>query len=438
MTNLTISEAITPEATMAASQNIPRIVELASQIGNSVAELHEYLSTRGIASPSFADDNPETLPADVTHLQDALLDAAAELHDMLLDPMSLLFKSNAITNMVSIGAVARYHIAETIPVGGKISFEDIAKQVGLSVMMTRRLIRHAMTMRIFSEPEPGMVAHTKASRFMTIPDINAWVQVASREGWPASTKIADAMEKWPNSEEPSETGFSLANNTDKTLYEVLQADPTRAVRFASAMQSFKYNPALSIDEVPKLYDWASLGQATVVDVGGSRGHVAIELAKSFPDLSFVVQDMEIVIKGAEADVPEELKGRIEFVAHQLTQPQAVQAEVYFFRQIFHNWADKYAVQFLKAQTPVLRHGSKILIQDIVMPEPGQIPLWRERDMRAMDMVMAAIFNARERYLHEWKDLLAKADERFVLQRVHEPTHHGLGILEVEWVAPPKP
>jgi SAM-dependent methyltransferase len=420
---------------MATPQDLPRIAELASKIGSAVAELQEHLAAKGIESPSFKEDSPRNLPAEVSHLQDALLDATAELHDVLLDPVSLIFKFSATTNMVSIGAIARYHIAELVPLGGQISFEDISKKSGMSLTMARRLIRHGMSMRIFQEPEPGMVAHTKISKFLTIPEINAWVQVGSRDGWAASTRIVDAMQKWPDSEEPNETGFSLANNTDKTLYEVLQADPERAMRFAKSMKSFNYNPGLSISDIPKLYDWGSLGNAKVVDVGGSRGHVAIEVAKHFEGLSFIVQDMETVVKGAEADVPDELKGRVEFMAHQLTNTQEVQADVYFFRQVFHNWADKYAVKFLEAQIPALRPGARILIQDHVMKEPGQLPLWRDRDMRAIDIGMAAIFNARERYLYEWKDLLARADKRFVLQRVIEPEHRRLAILEIVWDAP---
>ncbi|RYP50588.1 hypothetical protein DL768_003933 [Monosporascus sp. mg162] len=319
-----------------------------------------------------------------------------------------------------------------IPPGGQVSFGEISKKTGLDEPLVRRLLRHAMAMRILKEPEPGLVAHTKISKFLTTPYINAWVSLGAQDGWPASARMVDAMQKWPSSEEPNETGFCLANNTEKSIYEVLSADPMRAMRFASSMKSFDHFPGYAIAEVPKLYDWGSLGNVLIADVGGSKGHVAIELAKSFGDVKLLVQDMEMVVEGAESDVPDQLKGRIKFMAHGLFDPQAVQADVYFFRMIFHNWADKYALRILKAQIPALRPGAKILIQDAIMSEPGHIPLWRERDMRAVDMNMGCFFNGRERYLHEWKALLAAADERFVLQRVIEPERSLLAILEVVW------
>lgn len=48
-----------------------------------------------------------------------------------------------------------------VPSGGQTSFQEIATKTGLSEVNVRRVLRHAMTMRVFQEPEPGMVAHTK-------------------------------------------------------------------------------------------------------------------------------------------------------------------------------------------------------------------------------------------------------------------------------------
>lgn len=171
-------------------------------------------------------------------------------------------------------------------------------------------------------------------------------------------------------------GFVLANN-GKSIQEVVTTDPERAVRFASAMQAISHVPGYAIELVSTVYDWASLGDAYIVNVGGSRGQAAIELAKNFENIKLLVQDSANMIQGAESGVPAELTGRIEFMAHELFEPQTVKASVYFFRMVFRNLGDKYAVQALKAQIPVLRPGVKILLQDVCMPEPDAIPLWRE-------------------------------------------------------------
>lgn len=51
------------------------------------------------------------------------------------------------------------------------------------------------------------------------------------------------------------------------------------------------------------------------------------------------------------------------------------------------------------------------------------------------MSLKIFFNGRERYLDEWKALLAAADERFILHRVYVPEDSLLGIIEVQWDVP---
>ncbi|KAG8161933.1 hypothetical protein KVR01_007698 [Diaporthe batatas] len=415
---------------MASTKNMPRMVELAAQISTAVSEMQERLTAQGAPSPSWAEDSPESLPLDLFDLRDAVIDASAELQELLMEPMMLIFKFASISNLASIDAISRYHIPDMIPPGGQISFEDIAAKTGLPKREVKRLVTNAISMRIMTSPEPEMVAHTRISKFLTIPYVNAWVNFESKDTWPATTRIVDAMEKWPSSEDVSETGFALANG--KSVFEVLATDPPRAMRFAGAMQALEHVPGYALSDVVKAYDWNSLGHASIVQVGGQRGQTAIKLAENFENVKFLVQDSEMIIQGAESDVPPKLKGRVEFQEHGLFEPQTVKADVYFLRMVLRSWSDQNAVNALKAQVPVLRPGVKILIQEAVMPEPGTIPLWNERVWRSVDMSLKNFFNGHERYLDEWKTLLAAADERFVLHRAHMPGHTVLGMLEVHW------
>ncbi|KAL1851061.1 hypothetical protein Daus18300_012670 [Diaporthe australafricana] len=398
---------------MASPTNMPRMVELAAQISTSVSELQERLTAHGAPSPSWAENSPESLPVDVFNLRDAVLDASAELHELLLEPLMLIFKFASISNLVSIDAISRYHIPDMIPSGGQISFGDIAEKTGLEKREVKRLVTNAISMRILRSPEPEMVAHTKISKFLTIPYFNSWVNFESKDTWPATTR-----------------GFALANG--ESVFEVLATDPSRAMRFAGAMQALEHVPGYALNDVLKAYDWNSLGDVSIAHVGGQRGDVAMKLAENFGNLKFLVQDSAMIVQGAELDVPAKLKGRVEFQKHGLFDPQTVHADVYFFRMALRTWGDKYAVNALKAQAPVLRPGVKILIQEAVMPEQDTIPLWTERVWRSVDMSLKNFFNGRERYLDEWKALLAAADDRFVLHQVHTPEHTVFSILEVHW------
>lgn len=75
-----------------------RITELAKTINNSVAELQSVLDSKGLSAPSFAEDaSPDALPSEAQKAQDAVLDATAELHDILLEPTALMLKTISVS-----------------------------------------------------------------------------------------------------------------------------------------------------------------------------------------------------------------------------------------------------------------------------------------------------------------------------------------------------
>lgn len=75
---------------MATSQSLPQMLQLAAKINESVTKLQKVLSDKGVESPSFDEDAQFHLPVEATAAQDCILDATAELHDLLLDPMVLV------------------------------------------------------------------------------------------------------------------------------------------------------------------------------------------------------------------------------------------------------------------------------------------------------------------------------------------------------------
>jgi hypothetical protein len=48
-------------------------------------------------------------------------------------------------------------------------------------------------------------------------------------------------------------------------------------------------------------------------------------------------------------------------------PQPITADVYYFRSIFHNWADKYCIRILQKLIPALKKGARIIIHERILP-----------------------------------------------------------------------
>jgi hypothetical protein len=94
-------------------------------------------------------------------------------------------------NLVSLHAIQRFGIAQSFPVGEEASFGQISDACGLPEHDTRRIIRHAITQRIFSEPRKGFVTHTAASQLLAEDTgMSDWVAVQCEEMLPAALHVS--------------------------------------------------------------------------------------------------------------------------------------------------------------------------------------------------------------------------------------------------------
>ncbi|CAG8957850.1 hypothetical protein HYFRA_00000190 [Hymenoscyphus fraxineus] len=411
-----------------------RITELASIISLNTAKVDEYLEKHNKPTPSFNINAPLDLgiPPEAPEIEAArkkALAASIELQDLLQGPTACL---RPVLNGTSLNAIYTYDIASKVPLHGKISFQDLAKQCGLKELDLRRILRFAMCWhRVFCEPERGFVAHTAASRqLMEDQGAMDMAGLMFDEGWQSMARTVEALQRFKGSE-PNETGHALAHNTSDNMFDWLGKNPEKARRFTSAISTLVPS-GQAATFLTKAFDWISLGSGTIVDVGGSSGGVSILLAQEFEKLNFVVQDLPEAIDRAEGKVPENLRHRINFMAHDFFTDQPVIADAYLLRAIFHNWPDHYCVKILRKLIPALRNGVKIVINDGLVPEPGTLDLFAERNIRAYDMLMMTLFNSREREKADWIELFKEADERFCFLDAKKPTVGTMGVIVAVW------
>ena len=173
------------------------------------------------------------------------------------------------------------------------------------------------------------------------------------------------------------------HKTTGSYFDNVAKNPERAARFAAGMAIQWELPGYQLEYLLDGYDWAGLGNVTVVDIGGFKGRISIALADKFPNLNMLVEDMGMNEQEAHAAVPAHLKDRVNFKVHDMFSPQTVTADVYYIRQVLHDWPDKYSIKVLRQQIPCLKKGAKILLNESLLPEaPGSsLPLWREKDLR---------------------------------------------------------
>ncbi|KAL9106900.1 MAG: hypothetical protein Q9227_008148 [Pyrenula ochraceoflavens] len=424
------------------------ITGLATSIAENSAKVEHYLQSNGLPMPSFLPDGPSNMAMESKDIENARVSAvgaAMELLDLLQGPLSCLRPSdfdhrlirllNKKMNAVSLEAIYRWDMPKHVPLDGEISFTELAAQVKMREPNVRRIIRFVIVWhRIFREPRPGFVAHSAASRLL-VTDESAFDML----GMMFDEGTCDAMKKY-ETEDMNQTGYALAHCPGETMWQHYKTHPTRGKRFASSMKAMASNEGMSPSSLVSDYPWSSLPpNSTIVDMGGSQGHISRAIASSNPHLNFVVQDLPDIIEklerpnNNETSESDENEKRIEFMVHDFLTPQPRRAQVYLLRQILHDWPDSYVLKILRNLVPVMTPGAKVVVNDRLMPAPGKIPVMKERQIRFYDMVMLSLFNAREREEGDWAALFREADARFQDVKVWTPAGSTLSIIEATWV-----
>ncbi|RWA03416.1 hypothetical protein EKO27_g11691 [Xylaria grammica] len=371
------------------------------------------------------------------------MSAALELFQLAAGPSE--FIPNLAPGCQYVACLAwllHFDIFHLVPISGAISYGDLAaaasKRASIDVAIPearlRSIIRMVMTSALFRESEQNQVGHSATSALLAQDaDVHSWASYLSTRSAPTALAMTAAHDRFTAASiAKNETAYNVAFSTEKPFFDHLALDAANMAEFAGYMRNVTTSEAMDVKHLVNGYQWADLGRGPVVDVGGSTGNAAITLARVFPELTFIVQDLPA---NAEATLPADVLSRIVFQGHDFTQPQPVAGgAVYLLRMILHDWPDNAAVVILRNLVPVLAKGTaRLLIMDTVMPTPGQVPCSVERVVRVRDMTMMQVFNSHERDLDQWNALLLAADEGLRLRQVIAPFGSAMSLLEVEMV-----
>ncbi|KAH8768314.1 S-adenosyl-L-methionine-dependent methyltransferase [Diaporthe sp. PMI_573] len=351
------------------------IAELAAQIAANTTIVNDFYTQNEQPTPTFDHDAPlkpvippGTAP-EIEAARQAVIYDCQELRILMQGPAQYLASLSA-TELVGIQGITRFGLDKKVPIGGEATFEELATHAGIGEAHMCRMLRLAIAQHIFQEIRPGVVAHTAASRLLA---------------------------------------------EDEPLHQWMAPDRLR--RFADMMRLFSRRPGVEAQHVVKGYPWGDLPDgATVVDVGGSHG-----------DLD------EDVIRASEGQRPADLTDRVRYQVHDFMTEQPVkEADVYFFRAIFHNWSHKYALQILRNLVPALKPGAKIVMADYVIPTPDKVPKSQEAAVSTGIVSMNVLFNSANREMEEWTRLFVEADPRFDFKGGSQPLGSDLWVLEADW------
>ncbi|KAM0474289.1 hypothetical protein ACHAPX_007623 [Trichoderma viride] len=432
------------QTTGAAASQEPRMGVLAEIIRVETEKLEAYLKEHGITQPSFHVDAPldfPHLPDEIQESRQKIVFATNELANLVRGPReSVRFGAWSYLDSLSLQLINSYQLAKLVPLNAPISLKELQSKTTLEPIFLARTLRYAMTNYMFYEPSPGYIAHTANSRVLAQDSsLQAWVGFNSDSCFPAAAKVPDALKGHPEAVEPTHAGFNYAFDTvgKEPMYATLAKKPIESDRFARAMVSFTHGEGYEVSHLVDNYDFSDVDArgGTFVDIGGSHGFVSEALAKRWKNINFVVQDRQEVVDSAPKLVSEDssVAERLSFQVHDFFKEQPAKgADVYYFRWILHNYSTPYAVKILKSLIPALKPGSRIVINDYCIREPGSETLWDDKLLRSLDMIMGLLFNSQERDEQEFRDLFKAADPRFHFKGVLRVENCKMSVIEAVW------
>ncbi|ROV95628.1 hypothetical protein VSDG_05335 [Cytospora chrysosperma] len=369
--------------------------------------------------------------------RDAVIEHATQVKHLAHDPNSFLTELVVQQQQYHcIGWLCHFDVLSHIPLPpNAASYAEVAAGAKVPVSTLRSVARMAMTAGLLCETRDGYLSHNLLSASF-VQDAHMRTQLLHmiNQTVPIMAGLAEATEKWGDTRALNETAYNVVHHTDLPFFQHLKTRPDLGRGFDDFMRSRAVSHTGSKAEyLLEAFDWRSLGDATVVDVGGSSGSTAIMLATAYSKLRLVVQDLPEPISSARSrvsELPGDIRTRIDCIEYDFFTPQPVQgADVYLLRTILHDWSDADAIRILHGIVQAMGPSSRLLIMDMVLPRAGLGPRTFEAALRQKDLTMTQTFNAKEREIDEWRDLLARADARLEICAIERPPGSELSVIE---------
>jgi hypothetical protein len=466
-------------------KEIATLNSLADQIKELAAKMTKQLEDENMPPITLEADSPtkySSLPGDMFMTRQLLEDALKDMWILSQGPSESVFNyvHMAIPDASCLNILNQFDFWNAVPVTGEASFEEVARHVQLPIDVVSRVLEHATTMRFFTKPTPTAtsVRHTSRSAALAKDEgLVALVQMVLDETGPPMMVLPEALRQYSQGKKEltknmRETAFKLCHSGGvwgnfENSWDFIENDGVAEgqvgsdkkskgwrqrnfVKFMAYIKDLFHTEEILFNAV----DWAGAGDVTVVDVslclpyttqhptltsiqiGGSAGHDDAVLARKFPNLKIIVQDLPEVAPVFEKEFPKDLRSRVSFQKHNMFEPQpVVGADIYVFKWIFHDWPDAESLAILRALIPALKPGARIVFIDYVgTQEPSEVELPRSIQGfgTATDLRMMALFNAKERPVQAWKNIFTQADERFEVKRVDADPLTFMCVLEVVW------
>ncbi|KAJ7803672.1 O-methyltransferase, partial [Mycena olivaceomarginata] len=419
-----------------------------------------------LALPSLDQPFDENDPAEALRRHPAvsaaannIMAAAAQMSAVVCDPRrGAVNAANSFHLSSCLLAASEFNVVEILREAGPegANATDIAAFSGVDPGLMARILRLLATHHIFQELSPEVFTNNKISSALDkgrpakalhsnkqdrLIGSSGVAAMAEHTADLAGKSAAYLVESMTSPNQNLKLPFNVAFETAESMWGWMQESQNRypvSRRAPSPLCGFsflKYHIG---------YDWSQLPAGSkIVDVGGGIGHVSLTIAKHYPHLRVVNQDLSQPIEISKAHwretFPEHLdRQMVEFQVHDFFAAQPVKdAAVFLLRYILHDWTDEQAMVLLRSLRAAALPTTHLVIAEKIISfasrvdrksdipgasrptaEAPLLPNWGPAmaDLYFYDLTMHVLLGGVERTLDGFREMLAKSGWQLV--KVH--------------------
>ncbi|KAK0451894.1 S-adenosyl-L-methionine-dependent methyltransferase [Armillaria borealis] len=432
-----------------------QLSQLVSLIANATKFVEDaFAKTTEPNVPTLDDTAPHPLDNQVSSMEmkeaiQTIEGVCAQLCALVARPNhTMLDRIFGIFEPACIRVVVSFKIADHLldkPEGLHIS--DLGALSGADPGKLGRILRLLASKHCFREVDRDVFANNRLSMMLLSTNpLSAQADFITDESNKATSMLTENLKDpdWGHSSSPVHSPFNTWSKHPGSLfswYDEAGSDivAAKGARFGMVMQA--WDDSTELWAVVNAFPWDSLSKdTTVCDVGGGIGVASMKLADTHPNLHIVLQDLPASIEQAKNEIWPKLcpaaieEGRVQFKAFDFLAESPVKGcDVYFLKNILHNWPDKECKTILQNVGNVMSANSRLLICDYIIQhanrdkttstliggfKPAPEPLLPNYGAGCMaqyhiDLDMMVVCNSQERDLDHFIALGKEAGMRFV-------------------------
>ena len=271
------------------------------------------------------------------------------------------------------------------------TLETLAEECQVSPIALGKVLRLLAAFEVFQRQSDGrwaLARHGYSLLDESATGMKYWALTMGNECWQSAMPFLESVRQ-------NKSGFVL--HYGQTLWEYYNTHQAAHDIYVRAQSDF------TVWHAPRIVASFNFGKfKRIVDVGGGRACLSIEIAKQFPSVDVTVIDREDTAQIATGIIQQAgVSDRCRIIGGNFLEAVPAQADLYIIKHVLRDWPDVGAVQLLQSVRRAMHPRSQLMVIEGIAGVNGT----EDQLMSLMDIQLFGDMGGGLRSHQAWTDLL---------------------------------